>query len=238
MQEATYYSYDQTRKTKSIVILSESEVRGCNQNQKHTLCLGCKIKVPQTSPSDSCSIIIKVRHFIRVCDKMPNFDNVFYSILILLTYLFWLWWALLLIFISKDNCINGTELQSDAWITNHDSRNPRCSTEHIKALSLMARKMHRNLCSFLFMLFIAVLRETLFYMLINLCRWIAESHHSFTSNSKSNSKFTWHSRDKQKHKPRTLTQTLLFEWNEKKIHWFRMIHRYLLQSMLVLGYID
>lgn len=41
-------------------------MRGCGQNQKYPICLGCQVKVPHTSPSDSVSVIIKVRHFIRV----------------------------------------------------------------------------------------------------------------------------------------------------------------------------
>lgn len=68
LQEVTYFSYDHARMTKSIVILCENEIRGCGQNQKHPICLGCQINVPQTSPSDNSSVIIKVRHFIRVRD--------------------------------------------------------------------------------------------------------------------------------------------------------------------------
>lgn len=65
-QEVTYIP-----DLKSTSILKERKLRGCDQNQKHTTCLGCQIKVPETPASDSSSIIIKIRHFIRVC-KMIN----------------------------------------------------------------------------------------------------------------------------------------------------------------------
>ncbi|XP_031636734.1 arrestin domain-containing protein 1-like [Contarinia nasturtii] len=70
IKEVVYFSYDQTRKRKSIIVLGETGMRGCNQNQKYPICLGCQIKVPQTSPSDCSSMIIKVRHFIKIIAVM------------------------------------------------------------------------------------------------------------------------------------------------------------------------
>lgn len=76
-QEVTYIP-----DLKSTSILREKKLRGCDKNQKHTTCLGCQITVPQTSPSDSSSVIIKIRHFIRVRHKIFNhfgvcFDDIF-----------------------------------------------------------------------------------------------------------------------------------------------------------------
>lgn len=65
-QEVNYSSSDQVLKRRSIVVLNETEVRGCKQNQKRTICLGCQIKVPQTTPTDLSGSMIKIRHFIRV----------------------------------------------------------------------------------------------------------------------------------------------------------------------------
>lgn len=42
------------------------ELRGCNPNQKYPICLGCQLKVPQTTLTDAASILINVQHFIQV----------------------------------------------------------------------------------------------------------------------------------------------------------------------------
>lgn len=60
-------AHDQLQTKQSTVILDELEMRGCGQNQKYPICLGCQLQVPETSSSDSASMIIKIRHFIRVC---------------------------------------------------------------------------------------------------------------------------------------------------------------------------
>lgn len=96
---------------KSTSILKEKKLRGCDQNQKHTTCLGCQIKVPETSASDSSSIIIKIRHFIRVCKTINLRIRKSYVIKSIDSK------------ISIGDCSDGTKLSTKTWAAHND----RCS---------------------------------------------------------------------------------------------------------------
>ena len=65
-KEVIYYSIDRSQKMKTMTVLNEMELRGCSSNQKYPICLGCQLKIPQTSLTDSTSMIINVRYFIQV----------------------------------------------------------------------------------------------------------------------------------------------------------------------------
>lgn len=65
-KEVTYYSIDRLHKMKTMTTLNEVELRGCNPNQKYPICLGCRLEIPQTSITDSTSLLVHVKHFVQV----------------------------------------------------------------------------------------------------------------------------------------------------------------------------
>lgn len=73
-KEVTYHSIDHLQNMKTITILNEVELRGCNPNQKYPICLGCQLNVPQTTLTDSTSILINVKHFIQVGCNFNKFN--------------------------------------------------------------------------------------------------------------------------------------------------------------------
>lgn len=97
LKEVTYYSIDRLHKMNTMTTLNEMELRGCNSNQKYPICLGCQLNVPQTTITDSTSLLVNVKHFIQVG---------FHVLLVLVLTKSRIWLIFIALFL--DNCKLGT----------------------------------------------------------------------------------------------------------------------------------